>query len=119
MCRESEFCLAVYQLSRDGSRTRLSSGVMQSDHHNREINLDGSLAEDLQFRRFERTFIVPKSRLLEIKPVYATLGAAFFPRCNITKTTCSEFSKTEDSSPANKSTAHAHVSTASLACSTF
>ena len=46
---------------------------------------------------------------LEIKPVYAKLAAAFFPRCNTTKIMCSEFSKTEDLSHASKSTAHARV----------
>src|SRR5882724_13245151 len=30
-------------------------------------------------RGFGRTFIAPESRLLEIKRLYATLGAAFFP----------------------------------------
>src|SRR6476646_11203275 len=44
---------------------------------------------------FGGTFVAP--RLLEINPVYARLGTAFFPRCKTTKTMCSEFSTTEDS----------------------
>jgi hypothetical protein len=47
--------------------------------------------------------------VLEINPVYAKLGAAFFPRCKTTKTMCSEFSTTEDSSPASKSIVLARV----------
>jgi len=37
-----------------------------------------------------------RRRMLEIKPVCATLGAVFFPRCKTTKNMCSEFSTTED-----------------------
>src|SRR5262245_25066025 len=47
--------------------------------------------------------------LLEIRPVYAKLATAFFPRCKTTKTMCSEFSATEDSLPASKSIAPARV----------
>ncbi len=81
-----------------------------SDHNEREVDCGGPLAGDLQFGQRLWTYLhCPGSRLLEIKRLYATLGAAFFPRCNTTKIMCSEFSRREDSSPASKSKVRARV----------
>jgi len=68
-----------------------------------------NLAAKLIIRPSKNAWAAPAPRLLEINPVYAKLGAAFFPRCKTTKIMCSEFSTTEDSLHASKSMAHVRV----------
>ena len=64
------------------------------------------MAREFRLRYPTAVFLPP---LLEMERFYAKLGTSVFPLCNTTKTMCSEFSRTEDSSAAPKSIALARV----------